>query len=70
MEAISYDSEPLNVYRKALPKLGCGIDLKVPEEPGILRALSRLPEVSAHYIALYNLLLDSGLRLTEAIKVA
>jgi intergrase/recombinase len=70
MEAIGYDSETLNIYRKALPKLSCGIDLKVPKEAGMLQSLSRLNGLSAHYIALYNLLVDSGLRLIEAIRVA
>ena len=70
LEVMGYDSEALNAYRKALPKLVCGVDLKVPEEPRITQSLNRLHEISAPYAALYNLLVDSGLRLVEAIKVA
>jgi len=71
LEATGYDSLVLAIYRKALPTFPCGIDLNVPEEPGILDALRTLQKANAkaEYLALYNLLIDSGLRLIEACAV-
>jgi intergrase/recombinase len=70
LEASGYDTEALTIYRKALPKVSCGIDLKVPEEQGMLQAFHNLQKVEPKYIALYNLLVDSGLRVVEAVKAA
>ena len=70
LEATGYDTETLTIYRKAMPKVTCGIDLKVPEEHGMLQAFHNLQKAAPKYIALYNLLVDSGLRLVEAVKVA
>jgi len=69
LEATGYNIETLTIYRKALPTFTCGIDLKVPEEAGIVQALSKLKNARPEYIALYNLLIDSGLRLIETAKV-
>jgi intergrase/recombinase len=68
LEATGYDTEALTIYRKALPTFQCGIDLNVPEEADIVNALSKLRSARPEYIALYNLLLDSGLRLVEAVR--
>ena len=72
LEATGFNADALTVYRKALPTFTCGIDLNVPEEAGIIKALVRLKLNGARseYVALYNLLIDSGLRLIEAVKVA
>jgi intergrase/recombinase len=60
----------LNLLRKAVPKDESGIDLKVPTEEDIVRSLRLMREHSnGKYFALYNLTLDSGLRLVEAVKV-
>jgi intergrase/recombinase len=69
LEALSWDADFLNALRKALPKFYCGIDLKVPEESGILQSLTKLSKAPKRYAVLYNLLLDSGLRLIEGIKI-
>jgi intergrase/recombinase len=66
---VGYDIDDLNSLRKALPKLKCGIDLNVPEESSIILCLKKLPSAPLKYAALYNLLLDSGLRVIEAVKV-
>jgi len=66
LEAMGYNVDYLNGLRKAIPKVNCGIDLKVPEEHSILESLRKS---ASKYDSLYNLLLDSGLRLVEAIKV-
>ncbi len=69
LEATGFDEATLTTYRKALPTYQCGIDLNVPEEPGIIKALNALKIAPPKYIALYNLLIDSGLRLVEGVKV-
>jgi intergrase/recombinase len=68
LEATGYDPATLTIYRKALPTFHCGIDLNVPEAPIMLKALSTLKNARPEYKALYNLLIDSGLRLIEAVK--
>jgi intergrase/recombinase len=68
--ALGYDEGIVSVLRKSLPKANCsGIDLKVPEEQEIIRSLFAIKNATPKYLALYNLLADSGLRLVEAIKV-
>ena len=69
LEALGYNAELLNVLRKALPKVSCGVDLKVPEEPVIIKSLRLLSRAPRRYQVLYSLLVDSGLRLIEAIEV-
>jgi intergrase/recombinase len=68
LEATGFDSDALAIYRKALPTFQCGIDLNVPEEADMTQALSYLRTAQPRYLALYNLLIDSGLRLVEAVK--
>ena len=68
-EAINYDKGYLDSLRKALPKTKCGIDLKIPSETKILDSLKRLNRAPLKYQALYNLLVDSGLRLVEAVEL-
>lgn len=60
--------EALTIYRKALPTFQCGIDLNVPDEASIIQSLRKLRNAKPEYQALYNLLIDSGLRLIEAAK--
>jgi intergrase/recombinase len=60
----------LNLLRKAVPKDETGIDVKVPMEEDIVRSLRLMKKHSnIKYFALYNLTLDSGLRLVESAKV-
>jgi intergrase/recombinase len=68
--ALGYDEGIINVLRKSLPNANCsGVDLKVPEEQEIIRSLNAIKNATSKYLALYNLLIDSGLRLVEAMKV-
>jgi intergrase/recombinase len=55
--------------RSAIPKVRCGVDLKIPSESEIIASLGRLDDSPQKYWALYNLLLDSGLRLVEAVTL-
>lgn len=68
-EAIGISSAYLDYLRKAIPNVRCGIDLKIPSEPQILDSLKRLPRAPVKYQAVYNLLLDSGLRLAESVEL-
>ena len=68
-EAVGVDNDYLDSLRKALPTVRCGLDLKVPEEAKIVESLKKLPNAPLKYQALYNLLLDSGLRLVEAVEL-
>jgi len=61
--------EYLDVLRKAIPKDGVGVDIKVPSEKEIVENLRKLVKAPLKYKALWNLLLDSGIRLVEAVKV-
>ena len=61
--------EFLDGLRKAIPKDETGIDIKVPEEEQIISDLRRLASDPLKYQVAYNMLLDSGLRLVEVIKL-
>ena len=68
-EAIGFSKDYLDSFRKALPKVRCGIDLRIPSETEIINSLRRLKNAPLKYQALYNILLDSGLRLIEAVNL-
>ncbi|MGD0645284.1 MAG: integrase [Candidatus Bathyarchaeia archaeon] len=72
LEALGYNTDFLNVLRKALPSKanGCGVDLNVPAEELMRESLSRLNKAPWKYQVLYNLMVDSGLRLVEAVQLA
>jgi len=69
LEAVGVSKDFLDGLRKALPKVQSGIDLQIPDETSILESLRKLISIPKGYDALYHLLLDSGLRLIEAVKV-
>jgi intergrase/recombinase len=61
--------EFLDGLRKAIPKDEIGVDIKIPEETQIVSDLKRIASDPLPYQAEYNLLLDSGLRLVEVVKL-
>jgi len=65
------DKQWLDLLRSNLPKTSIGVDLKIPSAFEIGESLECLEEKDSgkRYFGLYNLLLDSGLRLTEAISL-
>jgi len=69
LEAQGFNKEYLDVLRKNIPKDITGIDVKIPSEEDILNSLMKLGNIPMKYQALYNLLLDSGLRLIEGVKL-
>ncbi len=68
-QAYGFDKAYLDVLRNMLLKDQTGIDLKIPSEAKIVDSLRRLEKAPMKYQALYNVLLDSGLRLIEAVKL-
>ncbi len=68
-ETLGYNSNYLDVLRKAIPRIRCGVDLKIPSEKKIVDSLIKLEDLPRKYKALYNLLLDSGLRLVESVDL-
>jgi intergrase/recombinase len=60
----------LDVLRKNIPKDEGGIDLWIPSEDDIVRSLRVFgaAEKFRSYFAVYNFILDSGLRFTEAMR--
>ena len=68
-EIMGSDKEWLDRLRKAIPKDKIGIDLRVPEETEIIESLRKATEMTLKYQALWNLCLDSGVRLIEAVNL-
>jgi len=68
-EVLGYEKANLDSLRKALPRIQCGIDIKIPSESEIITSIRKLKNSPMKYQALYDLLLDSGLRLIEAVEL-
>jgi intergrase/recombinase len=69
MEVKGVESAYLNSFRKAIPQDTTCIDLYVPDENEIVSSIRKLSGMPLKYQALYSLLLDSGLRVIEAVKL-
>ncbi|MEM2816762.1 MAG: integrase [Candidatus Bathyarchaeia archaeon] len=61
--------EYLNMLRRAIAKEVEFVDLTIPSEDEIIASLKRLPKAPLKYQGFYSLLLDSGLRITEAARL-
>ena len=59
----------LDILRKNLPRTPIGIDLRVPSDREIIKSLETLKTKSRRDFVFFNLLLDSGLRITEGLEV-
>jgi intergrase/recombinase len=61
----------LDGLRANLPALKSGVDLNVPSEEEVVGSLRRLADarVDGKLCAVYNLLLDSGLRVVEGVRL-
>ena len=68
-QTLGYDKNYLDSLRYAIPKVSCGIDLKIPSESKIVDSLVKLEDSPKKYKVIYNLLLDSGLRLVESVTL-
>ncbi len=67
-DILGYNENYLNNL-KAIPKVSSGIDLEIPSEKEILDSLNKLEDVPQRYLAVYNLLFDSGLRLIKGVTM-
>jgi len=61
----------LDLLRKNIPRDEVGFDINVPVEEQIVGSLKQLSSDGGHavYFAIYNLILDSGLRVIEAVRL-
>ncbi len=65
-----FDRAWIEALKEAIPKREIGVDLKIPSEDDVVRSLRIVEKVDLlrHRVA-FNLALDSGLRLTETVKL-
>ena len=65
-----YPEDWLSDLRRVLPKdaLRGAVDLNIPSEADVTESLRRLRTAPLKHQAIYNLLLDSGFRLVEAVE--
>jgi intergrase/recombinase len=68
-EIAGVDERELSVYRKAIPKDEIGFDVRIPNEKRIINSLQQLTNADPKYRAVYEQILDSGLRLREAVRL-
>jgi intergrase/recombinase len=68
LEAQGFDTRYLDVLRKNIPKDETGFDINIPSSQSIISSLQAMARASVGYRAVYELILDSGLRLEEACK--
>jgi intergrase/recombinase len=69
VETLGCNKKYLDSLRYAIPKVSCGIDLKITSESKIVDSLVKLDDSTKKYRAIYNLLLDAGLRLVESFNL-
>ena len=68
LEAQGFDKDYLNTLRKNIPKDETGFDINIPSPQSIISSLQAMAKAPVGYRAVYELTLDSGLRLEEACK--
>jgi intergrase/recombinase len=69
LEAQGWSEQYLDVLRKNVPRDEFGVDLWIPEPADVVASLVSMSKGCLKYQALYNLVLDSGLRLVEACRL-
>ena len=67
LELKGFNQTFLDLLRRGLPKTGRGFDVRVPSEEDIVNALRVLQKYDGYFM-LFNVILDSGLRVIEAVK--
>ena len=68
-EILGFDDLKLEALRKALPKAVWGVDIRIPLEDKIREALQKIENEPFKYHVLYDVLLDSGLRVVEGVAL-
>ncbi len=66
---LGYDEEWIKRLKKAIPNIQSNIDIHRASEDEIIRSLVIMNKKNEAYAAVYNALLDSGLRLSEVPKM-
>ncbi|HEX68881.1 MAG TPA: hypothetical protein ENG10_01120 [Candidatus Bathyarchaeota archaeon] len=69
LEMQGFNKNYLDILRKNIPKDEVGFDLRIPSELEIISALKTMSKGLFKYKVLYDLVLDSGLRLIEACRL-
>ena len=69
-ELVGFEPTFIDSLRKALPKDTRFVDNYVPSEESVKQSIEKLWSIPEKYKAVYRLLLESGLRLVEAVKLA
>ena len=69
LEAQGYCKDWLDLLRKNIPKEEVGFDVNVPSAEMIVASLRVMSEACLKYRALYALVVDSGPRLVEAVRL-
>jgi len=69
LEAQGWSKQYLDVLRKNIPKDEVGFDLRIPSPEEVVYSLRVMSKGCLKYRALYNLVLESGLRLVEACRL-
>jgi intergrase/recombinase len=69
LRAQGFSRDYLDVLRRNLPKDEVGFDLRIPSPEEIVKSLRVMSEACLKYRALYDLVVDSGLRLVEACRL-
>jgi len=68
LEAQGFDKGWLDVLRRNVPKDEVGFDLKIPTPEDVISSLRVVAKGCLKYRAVYELVVDSGLRLEEACR--
>lgn len=68
-EALGMEKSWLDTLRRAIPKDKIGIDLHVPEPEDVVQSLRVISGAPMKYRALWNLCLDGGIWLVDAIGI-
>jgi len=68
-ELAGFDPAFIDSLRKALPKDTRFVDSYVPSEEVVKQSIAKLRRIPEKYKAAYRLLLESGLRLIEAVRL-
>jgi intergrase/recombinase len=69
LEAQGWSKQYLDVLRKNIPKDEVGFDLTIPSPEDIIASMRVMSQACLKYRALYDLVVDSGLRLVEACRL-
>ena len=69
LEAMGFSEDYLDRLRKNIPKDETGFDINIPSPQTIISSLQAMSKAPLGYKAVYELIVDSGLRLEEACKL-